>query len=185
MNWKYCKSEGERWEWEKTREIYLYGLHNVSDDEIARAIELVNSVISEFDLPLSVKNGNKHKEEDLNYIEKLLQRCSDGKGKADFDLLEEELYRLREEEGILPYGIIILVHEDEYEFKDQKAIYGSGSPEGLIVIRRKYINSATKHEFGHMIGLGEHHENCVMMYTCDYEQFCGKCKKEIKEVWEL
>ena len=108
------------------------------------------------------------------------------KGEIDFDSLEHELYKLRNNQDILPYGVVVLVDDDEYRFKNPNAVYGSGSPEGLIVIRKKYINKPTvRHEFGHMLGLGRHHENCVMCYDCTYEEFCSKCKEEISELWEL
>ena len=185
MKRKYWKKDGEHWEWEKTGNIYIYGLESFSHEEIERVVSIVDSVIKEFGLPLSIKNGNKHKKDDLNYIEELIQQCADEEGKIDFNLLENELEKLRREKSVLPYGIIILVDEGEYRFKDPEAVYGGGSPEGLIVIRRNHINAATKHEFGHMIGLGKHHENCVMSYACTYEQFCEKCRKKIKEIWEL
>ncbi len=162
MKRMYWKTNGEYWEWEKTGEIFVFGLSNVSDDKIDETVNIINGVIKEFNLPLSVKNGNIHKNNDLKYIVDLVRKCSD-KGKLDFNLLENELYKLRNSQRILPYGIAILVDDAEYYFKDPEAVYGSGTPEGLIIIRKRYINKPTvRHECGHMIGLGQHHEDCVM-----------------------
>ncbi len=169
----------------KTGEIFVFGLFNISSDEIEETVNIISGVIKEFNLLLSVKNGNIYKKNDLKYIIDLVRKCSD-KGEIDFDFLEKEIYKLRNNQDILSYGIVILVDDAEYRFKNPEAIYGSGSPEGLIVIRKRYINKPTvRHEFGHMIGLGQHHENCVMCYACNYEEFCSKCKQEIKELWEL
>lgn len=183
MKRRYWKTRGEYWEWEKTGKIYVYGLSRVSNNEIERVIDIINDVLTEFALPLSVKNGNTHNKKDD--FEQLIRQCSDNDGKIDFESLEEEINRLRREDKILPYGIVILVDETKYSFKDPEAVYGSASPEGVIVIRKIYINEATKHEFGHMIGIGEHHGNCVMSYVCTYEEFCEKCRNEIKEMWEI
>lgn len=180
----YWKTEGEYWVWEKTGEVYVYGLSGVSNIDIEKVVSIIDDVINEFKLPVIIKNGNKHKKEDLIHIEKLLRDCLYEGRYIDFDLLERKLERFRKEKEILPYGIIILVDDTQYKFKVPEAIYGSGSPEGLIVICKRYIDDATKHEFGHMIGLGKHHENCVMSYACTYDQFCEQCKKEIKEMWE-
>ncbi len=125
------------------------------------------------------------KKNDLKYIVDLVRKCSNN-GILDFNLLEHELYKLRNTQGILPYGIVILVNDAEYRFKNPGAIYGCCHPEGLIVIRKRYNNKSTViHEFGHMIGLVKHHENCVMCYACNLEEFCSKCKEEIKKLWKL
>ena len=155
------------------------------EDKIDKTVNIISDVIKEFNLPLLVKNGNIHKNNDLKYITGLVRKCSD-EGKLDFNLLEDELYKLRNNQGLLPYGIVVLVNDAEYRFKNPEAVYGSGSPEGLIVIKEKYVNKSTvRHEFGHMIGLGKHHENCVMCYACNHEEFCSRCKEEIKDLWRL
>ncbi len=151
MKRNYWKVNGEYWEWEKTSKIFVFGLSNVSDDEVDETVNIINRVIKEFNLPLLEENRNIHKKRDLKYIVDLVQKCSD-EGRLDFYLLEKELYKLRNTQGILPDGIVILVNDAEYCFKDPKAVYGSGSPEGLIVIRKKHINKPTvRHEFAHMI----------------------------------
>lgn len=186
MERNYWRVNDEYWNWEKTGEIFVFGLSNVSDDEIDKTINIIMKVTQEFNLPLSVKNGNIHKKDDLKNIIDLVRECSDEKRKIEFNFLERQLYKLRKTQGILPYGIVLLVDDAEHSFKNPDAVYGSGSPEGLIVIRKKYINKPTvKHEFGHMIGLGKHHENCVMCYECSHEQFCLNCKEEIKKLWEV
>lgn len=189
MKRTYWKTSGDYWKWERTGEIYVYGLLGLGDNEIERVVGIVNDVIKEFKLPLKVENGNKCKKEDLLPVEKLFQLCVHNHRDIDFHLLEKELETLRTENRKLPYGLIVLVDDTRYEFKNppdtnQPAIYGCSTPEGLIVIRKKYIDDATKHEFAHMIGLGIHHENCVMSYANTYEQFCEECKEKIKSLWK-
>lgn len=53
-----------------------------------------------------------------------------------------------------------------------------------MVIRRFDLPNAVRHEFGHMIGLGMHHKNCVMDWACSQGIFCEDCKREIKELWD-
>jgi len=185
MKRNYWKTEGEYWAWEKTGEVYIYGLSGVTYIDIETVVSTIADVIKEFKLPLTIKSGNKYKEEDLTHIENTIRDCLYEGKNIDFHILERKLEKMRIENRILPYGIIILVDDTQYKFKDPKAIYGSGSAEGLIVIRKRYIDDATKHEFGHMIGLGSHHENCVMSYAGTYDQFCERCRREIKEIWTL
>lgn len=190
MKRTYWKTSGDYWEWERTGEIYVYGLLGLGDNEIERVVGIVNDVIKEFKLPLKVKNGNKCKKEDLIQVEKLFQLCVRNHSDIDFPLLEKELETLRIKKRELPYGLIILVDDTLHKFRNlpgtsQPAIFGCSTPDGLIVIRKKHIDDATKHEFAHMIGLGVHHDNCVMSYEyTTYEQFCDECIEEIMSVWK-
>ncbi|HEX7408449.1 MAG TPA: hypothetical protein VF515_12470 [Candidatus Binatia bacterium] len=68
--------------------------------------------------------------------------------------------------------------------KEPRAQYGQAEDEGLIVLVRWDIGNATRHEFGHMIGL-DHHEGCAMAWDCTVERFCENCQKEIREIWGL
>lgn len=209
MNWdKYVKFKEQKgawileepWEWDKTGKIQVYSLSETSDDEVNNVIEIITNVITEFALPLVVEKGNAREKDDLD---QLVQKYSD-QNEIDFNKLENELNRRRREaQGreteFLPCGIVLVVN-DKYSFKKynglRRAIYGMGNYNGLIVIRRKYIN-ATRHEFGHMIGLDHHtnefghvnklepNENCIMEYEVNHDNFCKECQNEIKYTWEL
>lgn len=184
MKKSYWRTNGqEPWEWDKTGKIRVYGLSGVSYNEIETVIEIITGVINQFSLPLSVQKGNTHKKDE---VEQLVKHCSE-EDEIDFNYLEEELDRLRRETKFLPCGLIIVVNET-YSFKEsshERAVYGSASYEGVMVVKREYIDIATKHEFGHMIGLGQHHEKCVMDYRCIHGKFCEYCQTEIKKMWEL
>ena len=171
------------WEWYETRKIRVYGLSGVSNNEKDKVIEIITEVINEFVLPFSIKKGDINKNDD---IEQLLQQCSNN-AEIDFNKLEDELNRKRREVSFLPFGVVIIVN-DAHSFKEfshdmDPAFYACASYEGLMVIKSKYIDKATKHEFGHMIGL-DHHENCIMEYSCNHNEFCENCRSEIKNHWK-
>jgi hypothetical protein len=71
---RWSLDEHDNWDWEKTGKIQVYGLSGVSDNEIENVIKIISEVINEFTLPLSVKKGDTHKNED---IEQLILQCSD------------------------------------------------------------------------------------------------------------
>lgn len=78
----------------------------------------------------------------------------------------------------------------DYEFANESsdqepAIYGWTSNQGLCVLRRFDIQNAIRHEFGHMVGLGFHHQDCAMDWNCSVHKFCANCVKDINEIWEL
>lgn len=178
---KYC-------EWEKTKKAYVYRTEGVKPDDVEKTIGIIGNVIKDFKLPLTVLNGNLAKKEDSIIIQSLIASTAQ-QNLIDFDGAEAELERLRNS-GLLPYGLIVLVAPKRYKFKNphgckEPAIYGCGTPEGLIVLRRFDIEIAVRHEFGHMIGLGHHHPCCVMDWGCSIHKFCEECRKEIKEIWEL
>jgi len=185
---QYWKTSGPSWEWENWRQIYVYQLEGVRQRDIESVVTIINDVIREFDLPLSALNGNSVRSEDTFLINQLIAKCRQEKY-VDFDGVEFELEKMRKT-GVLPYGVVILIDHTRYEFRNppntkQPAIYGCASPEGLIVLRIFDIQNAVRHEFGHMIGLGEHHENCVMDWHCSYGEFCHNCKRRIKEIWNI
>ncbi|WP_048190507.1 hypothetical protein [Methanobacterium sp. SMA-27] len=173
----------EPWGWEETGKIHVYGLSGVSNNEIEKVIEIITEVINGFSLPLSVKKGNIDKKDDLEQLVKLCSYTDE----IDFEYLEKALNRRRKETKFLPYGVVIVVNQS-YSFKQSNhevAIYGiSSSNQGLIVIKRKHIGIATKHEFGHMIGINNHHPNCVMQSNCIPPEFCKKCQNKINNIWK-
>lgn len=188
MNREYWTSNGEYWEWEKTREIYVFGIPVVKSRELEQVVHIVREIIADFSLPLEVKTGSDNKKIDSYVLKELIQKCVSDERYIDFDLLESILGKVRRSKKVLRYGIIIIVDDEKYEFKmslgeRERPVYGSGSSEGLVIIRRRYIRQSTKHEFGHMIGLDEHHSNCVMDYDCTHETFCTSCKNKVERIW--
>jgi hypothetical protein len=181
-------SNGNYWEWEKTKWIYIFGLLGVNSQELGEVVHIIREVIADFSLPLEVKTGNKNKKIDFCILKELIQKSVSDERYIDFDLVESSLFKVRRSKKVLGYGVVIVVDDRRYEFKNshaerEPAVYGCGSPDGLVIIRRRYIRKATKHEFGHMIGLDEHHRNCVMDYYCTHEVFCVSCKNKIKRIW--
>ena len=173
-------------EWEKNKKIYIFGIDVIKPDTVNETIGIISDVIEEFNLPLRALNGNKTKIKDVPIVRNLISNNTQEKF-IDFSSMERELEKNPLYKGLLPYGLIILVNPEKYEFKkfpgdEEPAIYGCGSPVGLIVLR-KFSKNAVRHEFGHMIGLGSHHNNCVMHYSCSIEKFCDKCREKIEKIW--
>lgn len=142
---------------------------------------IVNKIINEFSLPLLIEVGSPS---EVDILEHLIQECS-CKKEIDFDYLEEELNKCRKEADFLPDGVIIVVN-DTYTFKQpphETARYGMSTYEGLIVIKREYIDIAMNINWAHD-RLGFHHENCIMHESCDYNEFCEECRNEIKYIWD-
>src|SRR3972149_1575909 len=97
----------EPWEWEKHKEIYVYGLGGVAQRDLEQVVAIINEVVAEFGLPLSAQNGNSAKSKDIPLIKQLLASCSKGKY-VNFDGVETELKKIRKD-GLLPCGTVILV----------------------------------------------------------------------------
>lgn len=175
--------ETPRWRWEDLKQLYVYGLSGISNEDIKRAIKIVGVVIEEFNLQLTIDNGNVVKQDDIPLIDKLLKNCLYKDRKIDTQCFELGLDKLRIEDDILTYGILVLVDDTRYEFKDPEMIYEFGISDCVSIIRKRWIEKATKHEFGHVIGLG-HHNGCIMEYVCKTRYFCDDFKRSIAKIFE-
>ena len=189
MKRKYIKNfngPNEYREGEKNKLVYVFGDNGVDSNDIERVVLLIAEVIKTFSLPLQVLNGQTKRSEELPVVRQLITYNTHGK-LIDGDAIENELEHYWNE-NVLRYDLIILVDPKKYEFKTptyykNPAIYGWGSPEGFVILRRFDLKNAVRHEFGHMIGLGHHHQRCVMDWSCPMEAFCDYCYKEIAEIW--
>lgn len=175
-------------EWEQAGQAYVYATEGVDLTNIKTTVDAIKEVVSEFNLPLEINNGNAKSTDDTLLVQSLIAKSAPS-GLID---CKSVLIELRDywNDGVLPYGLIILVNPNDYEFKNEPsdqepAIYGWTSNQGLCVLRRFDIQKAIRHEFGHMIGLGFHHQGCVMDWSCSIHNFCVNCLSEIDEIWEL
>lgn len=179
------KGWGTRWEFEKTKEVAVFTVDGKMDERKAAVIEELVGVLKEFSIPMNVVDGNLEHHEDFPFLQALFDN-SIKDGRIDFDKFEGELRESRKG-GRLPYGLIILVNKNRYEFyhspqETKPAIYGVGVIDGVVILRCAN-REAVRHEFGHMLGLGVHHEGCVMDYSCTSIAFCNECKREIEGMW--
>lgn len=185
----YWTKSGNYRTWEETGEIHVFGSGRVLPADIKKTIKTIGQIIREFSLPLKVLNGTVDNKEELHNIKKLLKHSIYQRKYIDFDKMEKRLEKLWES-GILLFGVIILIDYHIYEFynppnTNTPSLYGCGSPEGLVVLREYKKINVIKHEFGHMIGLGSHHDNCVMDYLCVENKFCLNCLQEVKNNWGI
>lgn len=179
----------KRFKWEISQEIYVFGMNGINQNEIKKSIEIMKETLKEFNLPLKVSNGNSNKPYDLFIIERIFRKCIINNRSVDYEKMENEIDKLREK-GQLSYGIIILADHNSYEIKNlpnekEPAIYGKAYPDGFALILRFDLDNAIRHELGHMIGLGVHHEHCVMERMCIHSNFCKKCNEDVKRIWKL
>ena len=177
-------------EWERTGKAYVYGTEGVGLSSIEMTIDTVKELVSEFNLPLKILNGNTTNGEDTRMVESLITENTEGALIVCERILDELLRYWNE--GVLHYGLIALVNPKTYRFKNRPADpepseHGWSDPQGLSVLRRFDIKNAVRHEFGHMVGLAtmEHHPGCAMDWSCSVHEFCENCRRDINEIWEI
>lgn len=179
------KGWGTHWEWERGKEVAVFAVDNKVEQEKLPVVEALEGVLKEFSIPIDVTDGNLKHGEDVAQIQTLVDNSIKDK-EINYDKFEGELLKARKE-GRLHYGLVVLVDKDKYTFyqpsgQKERAFYGIGVPDGVVILRHTH-REAVRHEFGHMLGLGIHHEGCVMDYKCDTPAFCSQCKRQIEEMW--
>lgn len=177
---------GTRWEWYRTREVAIFALASKVEPEKPSVLQELEGVLKEFSIPIDVIDGNLRRGEDVAHLQTLFNN-SVKDNEINYDKFEEEIREARKE-GRLPYGLVTLVDKDRYEFyhppwQKERAIYGVGVPDGVVILRYTH-KEAVRHEFGHMLGLLNHHKGCIMEYECVNPAFCSKCKRQIQEKWQ-
>ncbi len=170
--------------WEQTGEVCVFSTEGVQLNDLDAVVSAINDVIDVFKLPLQAVNGNAVKSEDVSLVERLIN------SNVEVCLIDSDSIMNELRSHKLLYGLVVLVNHQRYGFKNnpsdpEPAIYGWSDYEGLSILRRFDIKNAVRHEFGHMIGLGNHHPNCVMDWHCPINGFCSACKSLINELWEL
>jgi hypothetical protein len=173
-----------RWEWERTGEIAVFAADDSISEQKPTVITELKKVLSEFEIPLKVFDENvKHNLDRIHILRLLIGSIRNNE--IDCENFESELRDARKE-GRLPYGLIILLDRQKNKFYctpgQDPPIYGWGVPDGLVLLRHTH-REAIRHEFGHMLGLIRHHDNCVMSYICDVPTFCTNCKQDVREMW--
>ncbi len=180
------KRWGTRWKWERSKEVTVFALDSKVEQEKSAVVEELEGVLKEFSIPIDVVDGNLKRGGDVALIQTLLD-SSIKDNEIDYNEFERELLNVREE-GRLPYGLVVPVEKDKHKFyyppgQKEQAIFGIGVPDGLLILRHTH-REAVRHEFGHMLGLGKHHEECVMDYRCITPVFCSQCKRQIEQMWQ-
>ncbi len=178
---------GTRWEWEKSNEVAVFTLDSKVEQIKPVVMKEVKEVLKEFSLPIDVTDGNLKSGEDMAQIQALFE-SSINFNQINYDEFQGKLLKAREG-GRLPFGLIVLVDKDHYTFyhpsqQMEPAIYGVGVSDGLVILRHTH-REAVRHEFGHMLGLGIHHQGCIMDYNCPPSKFCNKCKTQIRKMWQV
>ncbi len=173
----------------RTKEVAVFAIDDKGNSLKSAVIKELGELLREFSIPLDVTDGNLKRSEDVQQIQALL-RGSTKNAKIDYDKLERDLRNVRDKER-LPYGVVILIDKNRYEFYNppsqrDRAIYGIGVCDGLVILRHTHKESV-RHEFAHMLGL-PHHEppksGCIMNWECATPTFCEECKRRIERMWQ-
>ncbi len=177
------KRWGTRWEWERSKEVTVFAVDSKVEQEKPTVVKELEGVLKEFSIPIDVIDGNLKRGGDVALIQTLLY-SSIKDNEINYDEFEWELLKARKE-GRLPYGLVVLVDKDKYEFyhppgEKEPAIYGVGVPSGMVILRHTH-REAVRHEFGHVLRLLIHHGGCVMDYNCVTPAFCSQCKRQVQE----
>ena len=177
---------GRRWKWERNKEVAVFAVDSKVGQKKSVVLIELEEVLKEFSIPIDVIDGDLKPGEDVALIQTLFNN-SIKDNKINYDEFEIEMRKVREE-GRLPYGLVVLVDKDKYEFyhlpeQGEPAIYGLGIPDGVVILRHTH-REAVRHEFGHMLGLVKHHGGCAMDYKCVTPAFCSQCKRQIQEMWQ-
>jgi hypothetical protein len=179
-----------RWEWEKTRKVLVFVMNDKLEIVKREVIKHIRDLLSEFTIPLSIVDGHFEHSADLTLIEQNL-RQSLNSNRIDYYLFKEKIGKNRKGMERLREGLVIVVDKDKLEFlnepnKEEKAIYGVGFEDGLVILRCTHRESV-RHEFAHMLGLDHHNPKkpeCIMNWECAVPTFCDDCKQQIGEIWE-
>ncbi len=173
-----------RWEWDKTNKVVVFAVDDILDNLKNNVINYIKELLSEFGIPLEVIDGNLEYSEDLLIIKEIFSKSLKN-NKIDFNEFYKQLSDHRNI-GKLPYGVVVLIDKSRFEFLEERAIYGVGFDDGLVILRFTHKESV-RHEFAHMLGLFHHDpptRDCIMNWECPTSEFCVECKKEIQEIWK-
>lgn len=172
--------------WEESRKVCVHDASGNSGSSLEEALEAVRDVIKMFNLPLVAESSLSLSLYERKQLDQLLEKAS-SRGTIQFSQVEKLLDALRQEQGILHQGTVVIL--GPIKFAEKRAYYGISGDSGiaLVTVNSPFVN-AIKHEFGHMIGLDhalDHHPGCVMQRECDVSTFCSDCHEDIRKIWHL
>lgn len=185
------ESLGQRWEWETTQSIQLCLMDGYTRSLKADILNSIDSIVAEFKLPLRSQVANP---DAIDLIEGLLTKASTDGAVCCWRFLEA-LNRRRYEGNSLQTGLIIAfagrqrtLRDESSNKPDEPPQWGWTIDDGLILLRlvpSQPLRNLVRHEMGHLLGIGQHHPNCVMAWACTEEEFCGECKQTISRTCQL
>ncbi len=193
MNYDAWRAEslGPRWPWWNTQSLQLCLMDRYAQSLKAELVSGIKSILAEFKLPLEVQIANPHT---LDLIKRLLTKCSLNRAICCWRFLEM-LNGKRQAEPSLQTGLVAAFDGKQRRLRDESPHRPEEPPEwgwtqddGLILlrlIRGQPLRNLVRHEMGHLLGIGQHHSNCVMTWACTKEEFCLECKQTISETCQI
>jgi hypothetical protein len=185
-------------DWWATKTISVYPSSTSILKHVEPVRDIVVDFVREFDLKFKVEIQDYSA-----FFSNLTEKCSNT-GKLDFYRFWEQTERERKNGRFLE-GLVILIDDariteftdsdpyvwvlDEKRAMEQRGLYGIAEYEkGLMLFRQFQSNlrEATRHECGHLFGLGHHCQsgdrNCCMNWACPSETFCDSCRRELDSI---
>jgi hypothetical protein len=175
----------ERWEWEKTGLVQIFAMPDVRSSAVVNVADEIRGLAKELQLPLTVQRTRQPR--DARELLRIITRIRRGK-RLDVGELKDQVNEFRRTEDQLRPGLVILVNPRSVDPLGQpddaeRGIYGESYADGVCTLR-EYHPEAVRHEFAHMLGMGEHCRNqmCLMQWSCPSENFCSECLNTIRTV---
>jgi hypothetical protein len=190
MNYEGFSTE-PRWPWEDTGCLQLCLIGAYAHEQQTVLLDALHSVLSEFRLPVAMTIANNATCDD---VQKVLAENSRTNTIQCWQALKA-MNRRRNEAPHLRTALVVAFDGAERQLQDESSHKPEEPPEwgwtaedGLILLRLmpgQPLRNVVRHEMGHLLGVGQHHSDCLMAWNCQEEHFCGNCKDVIRNTYQI
>jgi len=184
-------STDPRWPWEDTGRLQLCLTDARAREQEATIVDALQSVLTELQLPLTITTTNSVT---CREVQRVLAENSKTNTIQCWQALKA-INQRRTEISNLQTALLIAFDGTELQLLDESSHKPEEPPEwgwtaedGLILVRLSAgqpLRNVVRHEMGHLLGIGQHHSNCLMDWSCQEENFCGDCKSAIRQTCEI
>lgn len=190
MNYEGFSTES-RWPWADTGCLQLCSMDARAREQSTTIVDAIQSVLTEFHLPLAITTANGATCED---VQKVLAENGTANTVQCWQALKA-INQKRKEAPHLRTALVIAFDGVEQQLQDESCNKPEEPPEwgwtaedGLILLRLtadQPLRNVVRHEMGHLLGVGQHHSNCLMGWSCQQEHFCDDCKGVILKTCQV
>lgn len=194
MNYKDYWPESKRWSWEERGQILLCTLDKYAES-LREAIQgAVEGLLREFDLPVAVAQAAPDVE---RAVTNLVDRWAVERNLDCWEFLRSlnEERKSKRTLGLEPALMIAFDGSgrtlyDGPSQPEHSAEWGWTQDDGLILLRClpdscQPLTNLVRHEMGHLLGVGKHHDGCVMAWDCQSSSFCATCISTIEDACKI
>jgi hypothetical protein len=184
-------STDPRWLWEDTGCLQLCLIDARAREQEATIVDALQSVLTEFQLPLTIITANSATCHEARTV---LAENSEANTIQCWQALKA-INQRRPKISHLQTALVVAFDGVERQLLDESSHKPEEPPEwgwtaedGLILLRLSAgqpLGNVVRHEMGHLLGIGQHHSNCLMDWSCQEESFCGHCKSTIRQTCQI